>query len=81
MAILSITDQYYTSSAGPLDAKLAPVATYDDLAKIKRAHRYVGMTITVLDEMHDYWLSGGTSNRCWVKKVPPELEITGNDVN
>ena len=49
MSEINVNSQYRLINSKPLDAKLAPVATIDDLYSIPRAQRYVGMTVTVLD--------------------------------
>ena len=49
MSEINVNSQYRLINSKPLDAKLAPVVTIDDLYSIPRAQRYVGMTVTVLD--------------------------------
>lgn len=71
---VTISEQYYSTAKGPLDAKLTPADTYaelTDLARIPMAQRYVGLTVTVLNSGHpvEYWLVGGTSNPSWKVKA------------
>ena len=73
MSEINVNSQDRLINSKPLDAKLAPVATIDDLYSIPRAQRYVGMTVTVLDwdgegNSWDFWLVGGTGNNCWERK-------------
>ena len=75
MSEISVNSQYRLIDSKPLDAKLTPVATIDDLYSIPRAQRYVSMTVTVLDwdgegNSWDFWLVGGTGNNCWERKNP-----------
>ena len=49
MSEINVNSQYRLINSKPLDAKLAPVPTIDDLYSIPRAQRYIGMTVTVLD--------------------------------
>lgn len=72
----SITGQYYSTARGPLDAKLTPADSYEelqDLSRIPVANRYAGMTVTVLNANGggpvDYWLVGGRTNGCWKIKA------------
>lgn len=67
---VTINEQYYSTKKGPLDAKLTPADSYAeliDLARIPRAQRYVGLTVTVLNSGSpiEYWLVGGTTNASW----------------
>ena len=72
-----ITGQYYSTAAGPLDAKLTPADTYEEIAsvsglsRIPLTQRYVGMTVTVLNSGYpvEYWLVGGRTNACWKIKA------------
>lgn len=73
MSEINVNSQYRLIDTKPLDAKLTPVATIDDLYSIPRAQRYVSMTVTVLDwdgegNSWDFWLVGGTGNNCWERK-------------
>ena len=73
----TITGQYYSSTRGPLDAKLTPADSYaelQDLARIPVAQRYVGLTVTVLNKEEggtpvEYWLVGGKMNSSWKIKT------------
>ena len=73
----TITGQYYSSTRGPLDAKLTPADSYaelQDLARIPVAQRYVGLTVTVLNAGEggtpvEYWLVGGRTNAAWKIKA------------
>lgn len=88
MAILTYSNQLNYSGKGYLDAKMQPVATIEDLNfKIPRSQRFVGLTVTVLDDgsgkPHDYWLE--TSITKWVKKSTTNegqntLPLEGNDM-
>ena len=74
MSEISVNSQYRLADSKPLDAKLTPVATVDDLYKIPRAQRYIGMTVPVLNwdgkcTSWDFWLVGGTGNSCWQRKT------------
>lgn len=70
MAIINYTDQLKYAGRGYLDAKMMPVQTVDDLKAISLTQRFEGLTITVLNNGNpeDYWLVGGITNQCWVKK-------------
>lgn len=75
MAIINYTDQLKYTGKGYLDAKMMPVETVDDLKKISLTQRFEGLTITVLNNGNpqDYWLVGGITNQCWVKKTDGDL--------
>ena len=69
-----ISDQYYSTAKGPLDSKQTPADSYAeliDLTRIPRAQRYVGLTVTVLNNGSpiEYWLVGGTTNASWKVKA------------
>lgn len=70
MAIINYTDQLKYAGSGYLDAKMNPVATVADLKTISRNQRFVGLTVTVLNDGNpqDYWLVNGTGNDNWVLK-------------
>lgn len=87
MAKLNYTDQLNFTGAGYIDAKMQPVETVADLNKIPRSQRFVGLTVTVLDDgsgkPFDYWLE--TSVTKWVKKIMPtegeiNIQIKGDDI-
>lgn len=76
-----ISDQIYGVYQSPLDAKLAPVNNVSDLVSIPRAHRYIGMTIMVLNKDIDedpceYWLLNGTRDCDWVKKTVGSIDLS-----
>jgi hypothetical protein len=87
MAIITYTNQMSYNGRGYLDAKMQPVATKSDLDKIPRSQRFIGLTVTVLDDgsgrPYDYWLESSLST--WTKKTMPEddnntLPLSGNDM-
>ena len=86
MAKLTYSDQISFSGKGYLDAKMQPVATINDLNSIPRAQRFVGLTVTVLDDgsgkPQDYWIENGVK---WVKKIVTTenstLPLEGNDID
>jgi hypothetical protein len=87
MAEIKYTTQIRFTGSGPLDVKIAPVKTFNDLTLIPRTQRYVGMVVTVLSDENnskrqtDYWLSGGTLNSNWVQKTSSsDIFISGDDV-
>lgn len=73
----TISGQYYSTAGGPLDAKLTPADSYDDLVRAGRiplTQRYVGLTVTVLNKEEggtpvEYWLVGGKMNSSWKIKT------------
>lgn len=78
MAIIKYGDQLLYTGKGYLDAKMQPVATIDDLNKIPRSQRFLGLTITVLQpEPCEYWLPKNIAN--WEKKTAV-MDVDGNDV-
>lgn len=67
-------NQYYSTAKGPFDSKQTPADSYAeliDLARIPRANRYPGLTVTVLNNGNpiEYWLVGGTTNAAWKIKT------------
>lgn len=84
MSIIKISDQFYYTNKGYLDAKMQPVGTLADLQKITKAHRFVGMTVTVIDDGHglgprDYWIKDKITT--WVlKETSSQIKIDGGDV-
>jgi hypothetical protein len=87
MAILTYSDQLNYSGKGYLDAKMQPVATVSDLNKIPRSQRFIGLTVTVLDDgsgrPYDYWIENNVAK--WVKKTMPVdgkiiIPLEGNDL-
>lgn len=84
MAVKSYASQLEYVGKGYLDAKMQPVNTVEDLSRIPRSERFIGLTVTVLDdgsgEPHDYWIQQTLSN--WVLKVSPGyLDVTGDDLD
>lgn len=63
--------QLIYKGGGYLDGKMQPVATLTDLLQMPLNYRFVGLTVTVLDdgsgEPHDYWLKNDRFT--WVLKV------------
>lgn len=84
MSTINYSDQLNYVGKGYIDAKMQPVATVKDLDNIPRSQRFLGLTVTVLDDglglgPRDYWIKESTSK--WVlKKMPPAIMITGDDV-
>lgn len=87
MAVVTYTNQLTYNGRGYLDSKMQPVATKSDLDKIPRSQRFVGLTVTVLDDgsgrPYDYWIESSLSS--WVKKTMPDdnddtLPLNGNDI-
>ena len=79
---VTVIDPFYSTSKGPLDAKMTPAETYEDLkvaSRIPAAHRYVGLTVLVLTPSPvEYWLVGGTTNKNWKIKtnsVPTKADL------
>ena len=54
MAVIKIDNQMYSNGSKPLDAKLEPVKSIEDLYKIKLTDRYNGMIVTVLNNVFEY---------------------------
>ena len=84
MATLLQSEQLKLNGAGYMDAKMQPVKSLSDLNKITRSHRFIGLTITVIDDgsglgPRDYWLKDNLSK--WVlKKMPFSMNISGDDI-
>lgn len=81
---ITVQEQYYSTARGPLDAKLTPADSYNELLDVTRiplAQRYVGLTVTVLNSGSpiEYWLVGGRSNASWKIKtgnvVPSKADL------
>ena len=71
MSIINNTDQIKYTGKGYLDAKMQPVNTLGELINIPRAQRFIGLTVTVLDDGRglgpvDYWLKESVT--AWVIK-------------
>ena len=94
MAEIKYTDQLLYTGQGYLDKKMQPVNTFEDVLKIPRAQRFVGMYVTVKSDSNnggvqaEYWLEGGTANSNWKLKDitgvggnnSGNITIEGNDV-
>jgi hypothetical protein len=87
MATLTYSDQINFSGKGYLDAKIQPVETVSDLNKIPRSQRFIGLTVTVLNDgsgrPYDYWIENNVAK--WVRKTMPidkemSLPLNGNDI-
>lgn len=89
MPTLNYNYQLNYTGSGYLDSKMQPVATVADLNKIPLSQRFIGLTVTVLDDgssrPYDYWIQNNPSK--WVKKTAPTEEggegnipVTGDDV-
>ena len=82
----TITEQFYSTVRGPLDAKLTPADSYaelTDLTRIPVAQRYVGLTVTVLNANSggtpvEYWLVGGRTNASWRIKAGNIIDTKAN---
>lgn len=79
MATTNYANQITYTGNGPLDSKLTPVSTYNDLMRIPRAQRYISMTVMVEDEGREYWLRKGVTNGSWEVKQA-SIAIEGDDV-
>ena len=87
MAETIVTSQIRYTGGGPLDKKLEPVATYQDLLRIPRSQRYEGMVVVVLSDTSDsgdgerceFWLVGGTMNNAWQRKTA-DVRVSGDDL-
>ena len=70
MAVTNYSNQFKYTGAGYIDAKIQPVATVADLNSIPRNQRFLGLTVTVLNDpdgnQRDYWLR--TSLTAWEPK-------------
>lgn len=88
MAEINYLNQVKYTGSGYLDAKMQPVETYDDLLKIPRSQRFIGLEIVVVSDTKNsggkqakYWLKGGTANSNWeIKKNDVSIPISGDDV-
>lgn len=84
MSTINYSDQLYYINKGYIDAKMQPVSFLSDLDKIPRSQRFLGLTITVLDDGYglgprDYWIKNNTSK--WVlKEMPSNIKISGGDI-
>lgn len=84
MSVINYSDQLNYVGKGYIDGKMQPVATLTELANIPRSQRFIGLTVTVLDDgcncgARDYWIKNSVTK--WVlKEMPSDIKITGNDV-
>ena len=83
MATKDYASQLKYTGAGYLDAKMQPVKTVSDLNSIAKSKRFIGLTVTVLDDGNgsprDYWLRDNIE--LWeLKKYPALIEVSGNDI-
>lgn len=83
---VTIAEPFYSTGTAPVDAKMTPAATFDELkvaARIPVAQRYVGLTVTVLNSgttniPTDYWLVGGVRNSNWKIKAGNLVDTKAN---
>lgn len=84
MSKVNYTDQLNYIGKGYMDAKIQPVASLTELSNIPRSQRFIGLTITVLDDgkglgPRDYWIK--TSTTKWeLKEMPSNIKVEGNDI-
>lgn len=79
MAVIKIDNQMYSNGSKPLDAKLEPVASLEDLYKIKLTDRYNGMIVTVLNNVYEYDEEEGDD--VLVSSNPIEYQLVGGITN
>ena len=79
MAVVKIDNQMYSNGAKPLDAKLEPVASLEDLYKIKLTDRYNGMIVTVLNNVYEY--DEAEEDYVLVSSNPIEYQLVGGITN
>ena len=79
MAVVKIDNQMYSNGAKPLDAKLEPVKSIEDLYKIKLTDRYNGMIVTVLNNVYEYDEQEGDD--VLVSSNPIEYQLVGGITN
>ena len=65
----------YTNGSKPLDAKLEPVKSIEDLYKIKFTDRYNGMIVTVLNNVYEY--DEQEEDYVLVSSNPVEYQLVG----
>ena len=84
MSTINYSDQLNYIGKGYVDAKMQPVATIKDLDNIPRSQRFLGLTVTVLNDSsglgpRDYWITTNTAK--WVlKESLSAIKIDGEDV-
>ena len=82
---INYTEQVKYTGKGYLDAKMQPVASMEELALIPRSQRFVGLTVTVLDDgmgagPAEYWLRDNVTT--WViKNEFTGVLIAGDDTD
>ena len=82
---INYTEQIKYTGKGYLDSKMQPVASKDELMSIPRSQRFVGLTVTVLDDGTgvgpvDYWLIENVTK--WEPKGGSSgVPIMGDDAN
>lgn len=84
MASVTFNSQLNYSGRGYIDGKMQPVSKVEDLNKIPRSQRFIGLTVTVLnDGIHpypvDYWIKD-SSNKWSMKETPTFIPVSGDDV-
>ena len=79
MAVIKIDTQMYSNGSKPLDAKLEPVKSIEDLYKIKLTDRYNGMIVTVLNNVYEYDEQEGDD--VLVSSNPIEYQLVGGITN
>ena len=75
MAVIKVDNQMYTNGSKPLDAKLEPVKSIEDLYKIKFTDRYNGMIVTVLNNVYEY--DEQEEDYVLVSSNPVEYQLVG----
>lgn len=84
MSTINYSDQLNYIGKGYVDAKMQPVKTLSDLSNIPRSQRFLGLTVTVLDDgsglgPRDYWITTNTAK--WIlKEKSCEIKISGSDI-
>ena len=84
MSTINYSDQLNYVSKGYIDAKMQPVGTIKELDNIPRSQRFLGLTVTVLDDgsglgPRDYWITTNTAR--WVlKESSSTIKVDGEDV-
>lgn len=78
MATLNNSNQIIYTGRGYLDAKMQPVNALEDLNKIPKSQRFLGLTVVVLTpEPCEYWLPKSLAK--WEKKTAT-IDVDGNDL-
>ena len=75
MAVIKVDTQMYSNGSKPLDAKLEPVKSFEDLYKIKLTDRYNGMIVTVLNNVYEY--DEQEEDYVLVSSNPVEYQLVG----